>query len=146
MKFRQPYAYDTDAASLESGLECRDESLAVQSEKDDADINVIMYRFGKTGQLPQTNKQPLDPDIFHEITDYQSALNAVNQAQEAFMLIPAEIREKFNNNPHEYLLYITDPDTPKEKLKELGVLRPDHPLNAPQEHDDVGAGTAPTKP
>ena len=31
-----------DEASVEAGLECKDDSLAVQSQKDEADINTIV--------------------------------------------------------------------------------------------------------
>ena len=40
---RTPYNYDTMAASNESALECLDESLAIQSAKDESDINTIVF-------------------------------------------------------------------------------------------------------
>ena len=39
---RSPFNYDTDEASNETGLVCDDESLAVQSERDECDINIIV--------------------------------------------------------------------------------------------------------
>ena len=42
---------DMDEASVEAGLECKDDSLAVQSQRDEADINTIVRRFGLSGEL-----------------------------------------------------------------------------------------------
>jgi len=57
---RSPYNYDMAKASVESGLACEDASRAVQSQREDADINVIVKRFGLTGQLPQNVRVPLN--------------------------------------------------------------------------------------
>jgi len=84
---RSPYNYDVAAASRESGLECLDESLAVQSEAEDADINTIVKRFGLTGQLPENVRVPLASD-FTEAMDFKSAMNAIRAAQESFAEMP----------------------------------------------------------
>ena len=55
---RNPYNYDMAAVSQETGLKCQDPSLAQQHMKDECDINVIVERFGVTGQLPGA---PLEP-------------------------------------------------------------------------------------
>ena len=52
---RSPYNYDMSAVSDETGLCCEDESLAIQSAKEDADINTIVRRFGLTGELPSVS-------------------------------------------------------------------------------------------
>ena len=58
MFFRTPYNYDRDAVSHETGLVCDDPSLAVQSDADDCDINVIVRRFGLTGTMPMSGRVP----------------------------------------------------------------------------------------
>ena len=81
---RNPYNYDKDAASNESGLHCEDASLTQQHQKDEADINFILERFIVTGVLPQSPVSPQFGD-FTGIGDFHSALNAVYAAEDEFM-------------------------------------------------------------
>ena len=55
---RTPYNYSMDAVSEETGLECKDPSKTVQADKDDADINTIVKRFGLGMALPQGVRLP----------------------------------------------------------------------------------------
>lgn len=105
---RSAFNYDTEAVSNETGLKCDDISLTVQSEKDEADINVIVRRFGLTGSLPQGVRTPTYDD-FTGVTDYQSALNAMTLANDSFYQMPAEIRSEFDNDPHRFVNFCSDP-------------------------------------
>jgi len=49
---RGPFQYDADAVSDETGLRCEDESLTVQADRDDVDINFIVERFGIGNPAP----------------------------------------------------------------------------------------------
>lgn len=120
MFVRNPYNYDADEVSEETGLKCEDESLAVQSEKDEADINTIVRRFGLTGQLPENVRMPQYGD-FTGITDYQTALNTVIAADEAFMTMPAEIRQRFNHDPQEFVEFCLDANN-LEEARKLGLV------------------------
>ena len=60
---RSPYNYDMDEASDLSGLRCEDESLAIQSARDETDINTIVRRFGLTGELPGDFDMPQSGDF-----------------------------------------------------------------------------------
>ena len=42
---RNPYNYDMDQVSQETGLKCEDPSLTQQHCRDECDINVIVERF-----------------------------------------------------------------------------------------------------
>lgn len=84
---RSPYNYDTKAASDETGTVCTEPSLAVQDALEDSDINVIVARFGLTGQMPENPKLPQYGD-FTGITDFRTAVEAVTQAQEEFYQLP----------------------------------------------------------
>lgn len=119
MFFRSGFNYDRDAASEASGLKCLDKSLTVQAEKDDADINVIMKRFGITGALPVHQRVPL-AEGFYEGFDYQESLNIVRAGQAAFNAQPAEVRDKFKNDPALFLEFFTDPKNSEEAVK-LGL-------------------------
>lgn len=114
-----PFNYDADLASVESGLECRDDSLALQSQREDADINVIVKRFGVTGHLPQASIQPLFYD-FNDVFDYRTALEAVRSAEEAFLRVPAEIRARFSNDPTSFVAFAENPAN-IEELRKMGL-------------------------
>ena len=68
--------YDAKALSTETGLRCMDVSLAVQSQKDEADINTIVRNFGVTGKLPVGIRVPTYGD-FDGVSDYREAIEAV---------------------------------------------------------------------
>ena len=136
---RTPYNYDVDLASDESGLNCEDLSLAQQHQKDDADINTIVKRFGLTGELPQFDKQPRYGD-FTDVTDYHSAMNAVAQANQEFMTLPAEMRARFNNDPAALIEFLADDNNRAEAAK-LGIISPISEASAPESTPTEGGGS-----
>lgn len=105
---RSQYNYDADAVSRETGLVCADGSRTKQEFLEECDINVLMRRFGVTGRLPVAAVQPLVGD-FTSIGDYHEAMNAVIAADENFMLLPSSVREKFNNDPRQFVDFCIDP-------------------------------------
>ena len=104
---RSPYNYDRDAVSQSTGLACEDPSLAQQQFKEDADINTIVRRFGITGELPTGPRMPSYGD-FQGIFDFQSAQNLVVQAQASFAALPAEVRDRFANDPAQFIAFAED--------------------------------------
>jgi phage internal scaffolding protein len=117
---RNPYNYDMDKVSDETGLECKDPSLAQQHMKDECDINVIVERFGVTGELPNSPIPPQYGD-FSGVTDYHTAINAVKASEEAFMALPAKIRAKFDHDPNALLQFLNDPINRNEAI-EIGLI------------------------
>ncbi len=119
---RTAYNYDTNAASDESSLKCEDPSLAVQADLVPSDINTILRNFGVTGRLPMTTKAPTYGD-FTGIFDFQSAVNAVNAATDAFMELPADVRKRFDNDPQQFVDFCSDEANALEGEK-LGINMP----------------------
>lgn len=118
---RTAYNYDTDAASQASGLCCTDkEGMTQQQFKDECDINVIVERFGLTGQLPENPRIAQSGD-FTGVFDFQTAMNQVRAAEEAFMEFPASIRYEFNNDPQRMIDFLKD-DKNREKATEMGLV------------------------
>lgn len=122
---RAAFNYDTDKASDESGLACRDPSRTHQNFKDECDINTIVRRFGLTGELPPTFRAPQYGD-FEGVFDYQSALNQVMAANEAFMSMPSGIRARFHNNPQNLIEFLSREENRDEALR-MGLLRAETP-------------------
>jgi len=117
---RNPYNYDMDKVSDETGLACQDPSLAQQHMKDECDINVIVERFGVTGELPTAPVSPQFGD-FSGISDYHTAINAVRASEEAFMALPAKIRARFDHDPNALLQFLNDPINRDEAI-EIGLI------------------------
>lgn len=133
MFFRTPYNYDADEVSRETATVFEDESLAVQSERDECDINTIVHRFGLTGTLPTGVRAPMVGD-FVGISSYQEALHAVMSADSSFAEMPAEVRAEFGNNPGAFVDFCSDPKN-LPRLRDLGLAPP-----APSMAPDVSAG------
>lgn len=68
-----------------------------QQFRDEVDVNVIVHRFG-IGQPVALNTMGVYAD-FTGIYDYESALERIKGAQDRFMLLPAEVRSRFANDP-----------------------------------------------
>lgn len=119
---RTPYNYNTDAASDESGLACKDASLTQQHQKDQADINYIIEQFNVTGIIPTSPISPQYGD-FSGVGDYQSALNAVIAMEDEFMALPANVRARFENDPEQLLDFMSNENNREEAIK-LGLIEP----------------------
>lgn len=124
---RSPYNYDMSEATLETALSCPEESLAVQSAAEEADINTIVRRFGLTGELPNDIQMPQSGD-YTGVGDFQSAMNVVRAAQEEFLRVPAEIRARFSHDPQLFSEFFNDPANQDEAIRMgLATRRPDAP-------------------
>lgn len=117
---RTAFNYDMDKASVDSGLRCLDESMAQQQFAEECDINTIVKRFGLTGEMPENVRVPQYGD-FSGIGDYQSALNAVRDAEESFMELPAHIRARFGHDPQQLLEFVADGRN-LEEARRLGLV------------------------
>lgn len=122
MFFRTGYNYDVDDASVSSGLVCPEDSLAVESAKDESDINTIVRRFGLTGELPSDIQMPGQGD-FAGAPDFHTSMNLVRQAEEEFLRVPAHIRERFMNDPGRFMSAFDD-ESMRPELEKLGLLNP----------------------
>lgn len=120
-RIRYPYD-DADELSEATGLECLTPSMTQQQFKDECDINTIAQRFGITGELPVNGRAPTYGD-FTSVSDFQSALNAVRQAEEAFMQLPGLVRERFGQDPQRFVEFCSDARNQAE-LVELGLAIP----------------------
>src|ERR1041384_3813072 len=80
------------------GTVCREESLARQSEADQADINKILARFAKSGIVPMQELPGEYVDV-SEVGDYREAVERVARMDAYFSQLPAEVRLKFENDP-----------------------------------------------
>lgn len=123
LKARSFGSYDADEVSRETGQVNSEPSMTVQADKDEADINVILDRFGITGQLPQNVRPPVFQD-FDAVFDFRSAVEAIEMATDSFLCLPARVRSRFDNDPQKFVEFCSDPANLKE-MRELGLAVPE---------------------
>lgn len=102
---------------------CEGESMTKQALAYEADVNVIVAKYVKTG----------DPSIFRqragefldttEVGDYFSCLNRVKEAEAAFATLPSKVRDQFGNDPGKLELAMRDP-AQREALVSAGIVEP----------------------
>jgi len=122
VRFRTGFNDNGEAAGEAAGLCCRDVSLSVQDAKADCDINTIMSRYVTSGVAPQVTRVPLEGD-FSEVTDYQSAMLAVQRAQESFLSLDGKVRERFGHDAGRFVDFCLDPANLPE-LRKMGLAPP----------------------
>lgn len=128
---RAANGYDQDAASRAADTVITEPSLTIQSQKEDADINVILRNFGVTGQLPSSRVPPVYAD-FQGVLDYRDAMELITAANVAFMELPAKVRSRFQNDPAKFVDYCSDPKN-LDGMRELGLAVPPEAPAAPNE-------------
>lgn len=138
---RTPYNYDRRVASLESGLNANVGSMTVKSEKDEADINVLVRRFGLTGVMPANPRVPMSGD-FTGISDYRSALEMIRAADAAFLEFTPQVRARFDNDPQKLMDFCADVNNLKE-ARELGLVPKEAAAPAPIKVEVINPPTAP---
>lgn len=92
-----------------------------QSFAEECDINTIMARYNNSGEMPALNLQApqyLDVTGF----DYQEAMQFTAGAQSLFNDLPASLRNRFNNDPGQFLDF-TSKEENKVEMAKLGLLR-----------------------
>lgn len=97
-----------------------EKSRTKQCFRDECDINNIMSKYVKTGQLPSLIKENPQYGDFSEPLDYQKALDLVSFADEQFSALPSGLRKKFSNDPLEFLNFVHNPDNIQE-MYDLGL-------------------------
>lgn len=118
---RQPYNYDVDAASDEVAFLSENPTMTQQHFRDEVDINRIVDRFLKTGQVPSVDPRAMYGDFLNVPESYRDALDQVINAQSAFDDLPSHIRERFQNDPAQLLDFLSD-DKNREEAAKLGFL------------------------
>lgn len=139
---RQPYNYDAQAVSVETAISVSGESLTQQQFVEESDINTIVNRFLRTGEMPQFDPRAMFGDFVDMPSSYQEALERVRSAQEAFSELPSAVRSRFNGDPAELLNFLSDPRNRDEAIK-LGLieLQPAEPAQTTTPAQPVEPGT-----
>jgi len=93
------------------------------SEEPQSNINRIVEKYRRDGQVPDWNRRPGRYGDFSSGAEYLEVASRVRQAQESFDALPPNIRSHFKNDPGELLAAVHDPARADE-CRALGLLRP----------------------
>lgn len=112
-------------------------SMTKQEFKKECDINNIIKQFSVTGMFSHVSaKARLGTyEDLPDPLDFQESLELVNQARRQFMTLPAKLRDRFGQDPAQFLAFCSDPNNANE-LRELGLA---NPLPAPPAPDPAPA-------
>lgn len=126
--FKTPYNHDTLHESYKTATFNAKPTLTQQHFREETDINEIVAKFIRTGQVKVVQLPPLFEDFGEEIFDYQSALNQVSAARASFEAMDPKVRDAFNNNPQQFVASIdewlaeTDPVKREQNLKVMRAM------------------------
>lgn len=125
-----------------------DRSLTNQADMDAADINKIMARYERTGVLIDplgVERRPMYGD-FTEIKDYHQMLSSIRNVERAFSTLPANVRNRFDNDPQKLIDFLDDPKNNEEAIK-LGLIeQPPIPNKATKDADGKPVPAEPANP
>lgn len=110
-------------------------SKTLQSYKDEADINMLVARYNKTGSFynPLTPRDPLKtPSVpqFLDVSDLEGVENAFDVAKSVktmFEQLPAAVREQLGGTPISFVEFAQNPAN-FEKCVELGIFEKPQPV------------------
>lgn len=103
-----------------------EESMVQQSLQDDTDINNIMAKYRKTGVFQHVTPLAAEYGDFSNVPDYKTAMEQIMLSNELFMELPAKVRDRFGNDPAQFITFATD-EKNLDELRSLG-LAPEAPL------------------
>lgn len=117
------------SARTRKPFSCTGASMTKQSFQKECDINTLLARYQKTGLLTHVAAYQGDYSDLSDVPDYHTAMNAILNAQFAFDTLPSSIRKHFNNDPAQFLDFVSDPDNADE-MQEMGLI-PAAPIQEP---------------
>jgi len=119
-------------------------SKTKQSMKDECDINLIMARYVKTGAIDHVNKHGINYG-FATSMDFAQSMQTVTSAQQMFDELPAKIRNKFSNDPGQFLDFVQD-DANRDEMATMGLAQAqtaETPVAVPEASEQPPEETSP---
>lgn len=102
------------------------EDKTQQKFESESNINTIMSKYNNNVDILNASlriqgatRQPQYGD-FSNIPDFAQANQMIIDANDAFMQLPAKLREKFSNDPSKLISWLDNPDNDSEAIK-LGL-------------------------
>lgn len=106
-----------------------------QHHRDHVSTQFIMNKAAKTGMMQHVRQEAPTYSELPPRMHYQDAMNLIAAARSTFESIPAITREKFDNDPAQFLDFINNPEN-REQMLEMGFtddhLPPPEPEPEPE--------------
>lgn len=119
-------------------------SKTQQQFKDSSNINNIMKKYHATGMITHLNQKQGSYADLSKVKDYQSSLQTVIDAQQAFMTLSSDVRKKFSNDPQELIGFLADPKN-RDEAESLNLITK-KPKTETQPNPNTTPISTPTKP
>jgi phage internal scaffolding protein len=87
-----------------------------QSHKIQCDMTNILQQRDRTGMITHVNAATARYGDYTEVNEFKQSMDLVLQAQEDFMALPSNIRERFHNNPGAFFEFATNPKNQDEMI------------------------------
>lgn len=108
-----------------------EKSMTQQNMAAETDINNIMAKYEKHQILTHINKYAGEYGDFSGVPDYREGLERIMAAEEMFQSLPAKIRDRFNNDPANFIEFATNGENLPE-LRKMGLAPPEAEPPKPQ--------------
>lgn len=95
-------------------------TAAQQSFIAECDINTIMRKYEQNGIITHLNSRGGQYGNFIGFQDYQTSMNQIIEAQNAFDSLPSSLRKRFNNDAAAFLEFCQD-EKNLDEMYELGL-------------------------
>lgn len=106
-------------------------SMTDQQYGEQSDVNLILNKYAKTGQLTHVSKMQGQYADVSGIPDLHEALQNVKLANDSFMELPSDVRRRFMNSPALMIEFLNDSANDAEAIK-LGLKskppKPEEPI------------------
>lgn len=136
-QFRMPYDEAAQRkVSLSSAVETGTETPVVQSAAGSVDVNEMIRRFTRSGEMPRGAVEAVYGDYSDAVT-YHEAVQRLRSAAESFDRLPSASRRVFENSPERLLVAVEaaaggDVEA-REALAAAGLLRDPVAIAGPSE-------------
>lgn len=100
-------------------------SMAKQEFQNECDINNVVKQF-KPHHMQQLLAMNLASGAYADLPDsydYQESLHLVQEAERQFFTVPAKVRDRFGQDPAQFLAFINNPAN-LEEARALGLAKP----------------------
>lgn len=146
-RFKTPYNHDTRLASRLSAVYSKQPSLTKQEFKEETNINTILDRFKRTGEIPPV----VLPEHFADLSErptYFDIATKVATANHLFYRLPATTRAIFQNDPNRWADEVVKATNSNnaELLEQLGIDATRKPQETEKPTPGQGGTPAPEPP
>lgn len=140
--------YAGELVNPHTGEVTRPPSMTKQEFVKECDVNNVIKSYSPRAMavmIAENAARARYEDLPDEI-DFQASIDLVRQAEASFMTLPAKVRDRFGQDPAQFLAFLSNPENVDE-ARALGLLKPlpTPPLGGPLKDLESSEGGADKK-